>query len=143
MQTSSQGLTLIKQFEGFRPTPYRCPAGKLTIGYGHVIKAGEVFTNINKQKASDILQSDIKPIETWLRMHMTLSLTQNQWDALVSFIFNIGLGKFRESRVFSNLASQNIKEALRLWGQWVHAGGLKLKGLEDRRKAEIKLFQEN
>jgi lysozyme len=103
MRISQNGLDLIKQHEAFRAEPYLCPARKLTIGYGHVILPGEKFTSITSQQAEELLCKDVALTEICINKYVKAPLTQNQFDALASFIFNIGRRNFLTSTMLKEL----------------------------------------
>lgn len=138
---SPAGLALIRAHEGFSPAAYRCPAGKRTIGYGHVLRPGETLSQITSEQGEALLRADVAPIEIYLN-GVFPGLTQNQFDALVSFCFNVGLGAFERSTLFSLLKDGDLSGAARQFGRWTHANGKALPGLVKRRAAERQLFQE-
>lgn len=140
MKTSSIGLALIARFEGFSPTPYLCPAGYLTIGYGHVIRADEAFEAITEDKAQALLTDDVAVAERAIHRFISIPLTQHQFDALISFTFNLGSGALQRSRLrrIINCAEHDAVPAELL--RWVWAGGRKLPGLVRRRVAEGRLY---
>lgn len=84
MQISQKGINLIKEFEGFRPTPYKCPAGKNTIGYGHVIEAKPFLTNVTKQEAEIILRKELERVSAYLSSVISadIRITQGMFDAM-------------------------------------------------------------
>ena len=142
MQTSEAGLKLIKQFEGFFPTPYYCPASKLTIGYGHVILARESFpkAGISKLEAANLLKQDVSIAEKAINRLVKTPLLQNQFDALVSLVYNIGSQHFETSTLLRFLNDNSMELAAKEFARWVFAGGLMQKGLVRRRKAEKLMF---
>ena len=142
MQISEKGLELIKQYEGFCPTPYLCPAGKLTIGYGHVIAFGEKFSDgiITKEKAEMLLKQDVSVVEKTLDNLVITQLLQNQFDALVSFIYNVGSKAFEKSTLLRLLNENKLDLATEEFSKWVFAGGVVQKGLIRRRSAEKLMF---
>lgn len=154
MKFSGKGVGILKGLEGFKPKPYFCSAGKPTIGYGHKIKKGEVFTILTEEEAEHLMRDDVEPIVKFINVHLDTLITQNQFDALVMFIFNIGETKFLSSSVFENLKSRKYDEATAPWSQWINVTaevvcketGEKIKklipcdGLINRRKMEIQLF---
>lgn len=140
MLISDNGLDLIKGFESFSALPYRCPAGKLTIGYGHVIQEGEIFTNITQDKATIILKQDCAKAEACINNLVKVPLNQNQFDALVSFVFNIGCDAFRTSTLLFLLNNLRYEDAADEFDKWVYAKGVKLNGLINRREKERDLF---
>lgn len=138
MEISDNCLNLIKKFEGFSPKPYICPAGKETIGFGHVVKKTEVFSTITEDEALHILADDLKWAQTAVCQAVNVDITQNQYDALVSLVFNIGGKAFLGSTLLRKLndGEDCSDEFLR----WTHGGGVILPGLVARRKAERELF---
>ena len=111
MQTSQKGLDLIKRFEGFSARPYTCPAGKLTIGYGHVIKPAENLTKINTEQAETLLRGDVGIAEACIKKNVKIELSQNEFDALTSFIYNIGSQAFEKSYLLRLLNAENREGA--------------------------------
>lgn len=142
MRTSEEGLSLIRCFEGFSETAYICAGGYPTIGYGHVILAGEVFSEpINKARATALLRKDVLAAELGVKRHIQAALNQHQFDALVSFTFNLGSGALQRStlrRVVNRGTHDDVPRELR---RWVFAGGRKLRGLVRRRDAEAILYK--
>lgn len=140
MTTSERGLSLIKSFEGLRLRAYKCPAEVWTIGYGHTkgVKEGMIIT---EQQAEQFLIDDLKASEYAVGRLVKKPLLQNQFDALVSFVFNLGEGNFSRStllkRVNDNPHNPLIREQFM---KWVFAGGKVLQGLINRRKAEADLY---
>ena len=137
MKTSQRGLDLIKEFEGLYLQAYRCPAGVLTIGYGHTSVAGEpkvvAGMKITKQEAEDILRRDLAAVEADVGRLVKVPLTQNQFDALVSFQFNTGgLGRSSALKRLNAGNYADVPAALLLWNK---AAGKVLAGLTRRRKA--------
>ena len=142
MHISEQGLALIRRFEGFSPTPYRCPAGVMTIGYGHTARAGASLPErISHAEAEALLAEDSRRALAALKRHIPQKLEQHQVDALVSFIYNVGAGAFARSTLRKVLARGWMDEAPGEMMRWVHAGGKKLPGLVARRAAEVALFR--
>ena len=142
MKTAQRGLDLIKEFEGLYLQAYRCPAGVLTIGYGHTSVAGEpkvvAGMKITKQEAEDILRRDLAAVEADVGRLVKVPLTQNQFDALVSFQFNTGgLGRSSALKRLNAGNYADVPAALLLWNK---AAGKVLAGLTRRRKAEAALF---
>lgn len=132
-------LGLIRLHEGFRPTAYRCPAGVWTIGYGHTagIKAGDSCT---REQAANWLKEDLKPIEDFLNAS-GVELTQQQFDALASFSFNVGIAALGASTLWRKIkADPNDPTIADEFMQWIYAGGKKLKGLARRREREAAVY---
>lgn len=139
MKTSQKGIDLIKQFEGCRLTAYKCPAGIWTIGYGHTYGVIE-GQKISQKKAEDYLKNDLKTFEAAVNSFVSATLTQGQFDALVSFSFNVGCEALRTSTLLKLLNQGKYEEAAEQFSRWVYASGKKLDGLVRRRKAEKELF---
>ena len=91
------GLGLIKRFEGFSSTVYTCPAGYPTIGYGHLVRSNESYNEIRETEAEDLLRRDVESAERAVLRLVNVPLTDGQFDALVSFTFNLGAGAFQRS----------------------------------------------
>ncbi len=144
---SENGLNLIKEFEGLELEPYLCPANIPSIGYGNTYyedgtkvtlqdeaitesRANELLENIaNKDFASVIIKS------------LEVPLSQNQFDALVSFVYNVGNRNFRRSTLRKKLNRGDYEGASREFNKWIYSGGKVLKGLKERRKLEAELFK--
>lgn len=139
MTASVKAYELIKRFEGLRLEAYLCPAGVLTIGYGHTKDVRSGF-RIDSEKANSLLKSDIELIESQLNA-LGLKLTQNQYDALVSFTFNVGFNNFRQSTLLAKIRiNPDDNSIMDEFMRWVYAGGKVLIGLQRRRLAEMKLY---
>lgn len=136
---SEAGLSLIKKFEGCRVNAYLCPAKVWTIGYGHTktVKPGQKIT---LESANQLLQQDVEVFEQAVVKLVKVPLNQNQFDALVSFAFNVGTGALANSTLLSLLNRKNYLGAAEQFLRWTKAGNVTLKGLVDRRKEEYKLF---
>lgn len=139
MKASVDAYELLKQFEGLRLKAYLCHAGIWTIGYGHT---SGVSPNsfITIQEADEYLHRDVATIEMLLNK-LNLILRQCQWDAIVSFVFNVGIGNFKSSTLLAKIRinpedNSIMDEFLR----WVYANGKVMKGLQKRRLAEMKLY---
>lgn len=133
------GLALIKRFEGFAAKAYLCPAGVWTIGYGHTkgVKAGDTCT---EAEAEQFLRDDAGSAERPVKSLVRVPLNQNQFDALVSFTFNLGGGNLASSTLLRKLNSADYIGAALEFPRWNKAGGKVLQGLVRRRKAEADLF---
>lgn len=142
MKTSQRGIDLIRELEGFSAKPYLCPAGKSTIGYGHAIQPGELFERISQEEAEALLIKDIKWAETAVNTQVESDLTQNQFDALVSFVYNIGANAFRLSTMLRLLNSGDYNGAARQFSRWINSNGKPLNGLVRRRQMERALFED-
>ena len=139
MRTSEAGVNLIKTFEGCRTTAYRCSAGVWTIGYGHTTDVKEGMT-ITQHQCDVMLEVDIEQYENYVNDYVVVSLTQNQFDALVSWVYNLGPTNFRKSTMLKVLNDGNYDEVPYQMKRWNKAGGKVLKGLVIRREAEAELF---
>lgn len=143
MKTSERGIELIKKYEGLRLTAYRCPSGVLTIGYGHT-KTVVLGMSINRTMADLLLMQDLQVFEDGVNRLVKVPLTQNQFDALVSLSFNIGLGAFGRSTMLKLLNNKDYKGAAESFMKWVNGrspqGLVPLPGLIKRRTEEKELF---
>jgi len=138
---SKEGISLIKQYEGFRSEAYKCPAGVWTIGYGTTkgVKQGDTITSEQAEKRlEDYLNQNVEPV---IDKNVTVSLTQNQYDALGSFIYNLGETNFKNSTLLKKLNSGDYDGAAKEFPRWNKAAGKTLEGLTKRRAQEYKLFQ--
>lgn len=141
MKTSDKGLELIKAHEGLMLRAYKCPAGVWTIGYGSTtgVKEGDVITN---KQAEDLLRKDLATAEAEVNRHK-LPLNQRQFDALVSFVFNVGKGNFRRSTLLKRIKENVFHPDIPFqFSRWDKGGGKVLPGLVRRRKDEAKLYFE-
>ena len=140
MKISEEGKALIKKFEGCELKAYRCPAGKLTIGYGHVknVKEGDEWT---QEKAEQMLNKELKEYEGYINDYVQAPLLQCQFDALVAWIYNLGPTNFRTSTLRKKLEPETMDEVPREIRRWNKAIGKVLDGLVRRREAEALLFQ--
>lgn len=130
---------MIKRFEGFRPTPYFCDGGRMTIGYGTTgIEARRV--RITEAEADRMLRADVNDIEGELLKLISAPVTQDQFDALVSLTYNIGIGAIAKSTLLEKLNAGKYEEAAAEFLRWTLAGGRRLRGLVKRRQEEAALF---
>jgi lysozyme len=134
------GLDLIKSFEGLKLRAYLCPAKVWTIGYGstgpHVVPG----KSINEAQADELLQDDLDRFEAAVTRLVTVPLTQNQYDALVSFAFNVGISALERSTLLKRVNAKLFDQARAEFAKWNRAGGRPLAGLTRRRAAEAALF---
>jgi lysozyme len=138
------GIDLIKRFEGFSPTVYICPAGYPTIGYGHVVKPDErqqFASGVTHEQAETLLRHDVQTAERAVLRLITVPLTDGQFDALVSFTFNLGAGALQRSTLRRKVNRGDHAAVPAEFRKWVWAGGRKLPGLVQRRLAESVLYQ--
>jgi len=142
MEISQAGIDLIKQFEGFSAKPYLCPAGKLTIGYGHVITAKEDFCagGIDVFAAERLLKQDVSMVGDAVLTMALVALSQNQFDAICSLAYNIGRKAFEKSTLLRYLNANKQGMAANEFMRWVYAGGVIQSGLVRRRQAEKSMF---
>ena len=138
-KTSETGIELIKKWEGCRLNAYLCPANVWTIGYGHTagVKKGDEITYA---EANKLLKSDLEHYEKAVNDSVTAPLNQNQFDALVLFTYNVGVGAFQKSTLLRTLNHKNYRGAAQQFKRWVKAGKKTLPGLVSRRKDEEELF---
>ena len=143
MRIGNAGLALIKQFEGFSPAPYRCPANVWTIGYGHVIAPHERETlrAVDEVAAEKLLMHDVAAAEKAVARFIHRPLTQPQYDALVCFTFNLGSGALQRSTLRQVINRGEEDAVASQWMRFVWAAGRKLPGLVRRRAAELALYQ--
>ncbi|GHC19353.1 lysozyme [Aidingimonas halophila] len=139
MELSSAGLKLIQSHEGLRLEAYRDAVGIPTIGYGHT-KTAEMGQEITEAQALELLQSDVESFEDAVRDAVNVTITQNMFDALVSFAFNVGIGAFRDSTLLKKLNDHDYNGAADELLRWTKAGGKELAGLVKRREDERDLF---
>ena len=139
MKTSGIGLNLIKLHEGFKKNVYICPAGKRTIGYGHVLRVGDK-TTITPQEADELLIQDVEKCEAVLNS-IIFEYRQNEFDALVSLIYNIGVTAFKQSSLMKKLKRKATRQDLAVeFDRWIFIGRLVSQGLRNRRRKEKALF---
>lgn len=144
MKTGKKGLDLIKSFEGCKLEAYLCPAKRWTIGYGHTgtVDGNQICAGmkITTGKAVMILIDDLERFESAVNKYVKVPITQNMFDALVSFAYNIGDGAFIGSTLLKKLNAKDYAGAAAEFKKWNKAGGQVLTGLTRRRKAEQTLF---
>ena len=139
MRISQTGINLIKEHEGLRLEAYRCPAGVYTIGYGHTagVRRGDV---IDERKAEQLLAEDLRKFEAVVSRECP-GVNQNQFDALVSFTFNLGETNLRKSTLLKCVkANPNGRNIYTEFLRWNRANGAVLPGLTRRRKEEADLY---
>lgn len=150
VDVSERGLRLIGRFEGFVPHLYDDVAGHCTIGYGHLVHLGrcdgrepaEFRAGIDEQRALELLREDAAGAAAAVRAAVAVPLTQEQFDALVSFVFNVGAGAFARSTLLRRLGAGAYDAVPVELVRWVHAGGAVSAGLAARRRAEAALFRD-
>jgi lysozyme len=159
MKISTAGVDLIKHFEGIRLKPYRCPAQLWTVGVGHVLYPDQAKLSaegkrhyplkpehnrsFTQKEVDELLRNDLCLFEAGVERLCGRSLSQCQFDALVSFVFNLGLGTLQRSTLKSKLTRGDIKGAADQFLKFSMAGGKILPGLQRRRIAERTMFLTN
>lgn len=141
MNISDAGLELIREHEGCRLEAYRDSVGVLTIGYGHTkgVQEGDTCT---AEQAAAWLAEDVKNAELCIEANAPAGLTQGEFDALCSFIFNLGCRAFKNSTLLKKLNENDFSGAADEFAKWNHAGGVVLAGLTARREAERERFED-
>jgi lysozyme len=146
VKVSKEAIKLIRHHEGVRAKPYKCPAGLWTVGVGHLIGDGKTlpeawnktFTN---EEIDGILAADLRRFEFGVsKMLPNVLLRQHELDAIISFCFNLGLGCFQRSTIRQALLRGDKEAAMESLVKYCRAGGKILKGLQNRRLDERKLF---
>lgn len=142
MQISSKGIDFIASFEGFVGHAYNATGKEqyLTIGYGHYgsdVKAGQTIT---QEGAKALLLKDLKRYVDGVNSALKVTVNQNQFDAMVSLCYNIGIGAFQSSTLCKLVNAKDFAGASKQFALWNKGGGVVLKGLVNRRSAETKVF---
>jgi lysozyme len=143
LKFSSTGLDLLKNLEGFRSRPYADAGGKMTVGYGHLIIPGDgvaLGDIIGPVKGAELLQSDVQKAVSKVNQLVPNNVSQNQFDALVIFAYNIGVSAFEGSTLLKLLNNGDAVGAANQFLRWDMADGQHLIGLRNRRIAERTLF---
>ena len=135
-----EGLALIKKFEGCELEAYQCSAGVWTIGYGHTKDVVEGMT-ISKEEAEQMLVDELHEYENYINEYVNVALSQNQFDALVSWVYNLGPANLKASTMLKVLNSGKYEDVPAQIKRWNKAGGKVLEGLIRRREAEACLFK--
>jgi GH24 family phage-related lysozyme (muramidase) len=142
MKLSKNGLELIKSFEGLRLKAYKVTDSEkyFTIGYGHYGSDVKEGMEISKKKAEELFEKDVQRFVDGVNELVKVPINQNQFDALVSFAYNVGLGALKKSTLLDLLNGKEYKGASEQFERWNKSGGKVLKGLVTRREKEQKLF---
>tara|TARA_R110002126_G_scaffold263033_1_gene406040 strand:- start:762 stop:1205 length:444 start_codon:yes stop_codon:yes gene_type:complete len=140
MKISLEGLGLIKKFEGCELKAYKCAAGVLTIGYGSTkgVKEGDTLT---QEEADNLLLHEMDEYEGYIKDNVTVDLNQSQFDALVSWVFNLGPSNLSSSTLLTRINNKDWDDVPNQIKRWNKAGGRVLDGLIRRREAEALLFE--
>ena len=141
MNLGYKGTKLLKYFEGCKLTAYQDSVGVWTIGYGHTKGVYDGMT-ITQDQAEQMLLSELEEYEGYIKDMVTVPLTQNQFDALVVWVYNLGPTNFRNSTLLKELNAGNYNAAGQEITRWNKAGGKVLAGLVKRREAEAQLFSD-
>jgi lysozyme len=147
VNVSKTGIALIKHHEGVRSRPYRCPANLYTVGVGHLIGDGKSLPEswnrtFTQEEIDGLLKSDLRRFELGIsKMLPNVPLRQCEFDCLVSFAFNLGLGTFQRSTLRQALLRGDKKAAMESLVKYCRAGGKILRGLQTRRLDEKALFE--
>jgi GH24 family phage-related lysozyme (muramidase) len=150
LRINIRGLALIRKFEGFQPRPYTCPGGDCTVGYGHVVHKRPCDGRPSEQKyrsglseddALALLANDVRGAEDCVRRRVRVPLSEDQFSALTSFVFNLGCGAFQASTLLARLNAARYSEVPEQLGRWCKSGGKVLQGLVKRRAAEVALWK--
>lgn len=149
---SQAGISLIESFEGFRTKMYNDVAHNCTIGYGQLIHKGPCtgknpaekpyLKGISQPQAEELLKQKVQTFEATIKAYVKVDLNQNQFDALVSFVYNVGPGAFQSSTLLANLNKGLYASVPGEMMKWVYAGGVVQPGLANRRKKEAELFSQ-
>ncbi len=142
---TDEGLDLIKLYEGYSSSPYLCPAQHWTIGYGAIWgmddkRVTEDHPDINEDQADYLLRRDVKKSEMAVLRHIRVPLEDGQFNALCSFVFNLGSGALQSSTLRRKINRGDYIGAANEFPRWVYAGGRRLKGLVRRREHERSMF---
>lgn len=140
MDISEAGIAFIKQWEGFNGQQYDDCAGFPTIGYGHLLKAGERWPAITEAQGDTLLRRDLQVVTASLNNTVPVPISQNQFDALCSFCYNLGPNVLHGSTMFKCLQAADYQGAADQFPLWCHANGQVVQGLLNRRNAERALF---
>lgn len=147
MKASDRIRNLIMGWEGCRLTAYRCPGGVLTIGYGHTGSDVTPGLTISQQTADELFDKDLARVEDelqrWMHIDGVPRLTQGQYDALVSFAYNLGVPRLRSSTLWRKvIMCPSDPSVAAEFMRWVNAGGKRMPGLVSRREQEAQIYYE-
>lgn len=142
MQIDEKGLDMIKSFEGCKLSAYKCVASEkyFTIGFGHYGSDVHAGMTITEERATELLRNDVSGAELVVNEKVKVPITQSMFNALVSFVYNVGSGNFCKSTLIKKLNLKDYKGASEEFHKWRKSGGMVLRGLEVRREREKKEF---
>jgi len=138
LRISAEGIDHVKRYEGLRLKTY-VGLDNPTIGYGHTGYATE-YSQITEEMADDLLHKDLAHAQKHVRLLVSVPVTQKQFDALVSFVYNVGIGAFKRSTLLKKLNKGNYAQAATELMRWVHVKGVVIQGLVKRRQSEYDWF---
>ena len=143
---SAAGLVMLQKIESFSATPYKddyagTPEVEFSIGYGHQIKPGEVFTRITKEEGVQLLAVDVQSREAVVLRAVRVPINQAQFDALVIFAYNVGESAFLKSTLLRKLNAGDAAGAAAEFNRWIYSGGKVSASLQDRAVKQAALFQ--
>jgi len=134
-------IEFLKKVEGFRGEVYEDLAGLPTIGYGHLVTDYEDFKKITKEQAENLLRKDVIYLFYQIEPMIKRELNENQWAAILSFVYNIGIFRFSHSTFLKKLNDGfPLEEVAKEFDRWIYVNGKPVQGLINRRKAENELF---
>lgn len=142
MKPSMNAINLIAKWEGFESEAYRDVVGIWTIGFGHTkdVKEGDKISYFD---AVSLLKKEVTHFARGIELNVTVTLTQNMFDALTSFAYNLGLGNLKRSTLLRKLNGEDYEGAAREFKRWNKAGGKVYRGLTSRRLEEEELFRKD
>lgn len=140
MRLSQKGVEFIKKYERLRLDVYDDGYGYLTVGWGHRVGAKPVAMTISRIEAENLFSADVGAIENALGKLLTMPMPQNKYDAVVSLVFNIGVGNFSESSMLKMINTNLLNKAAGEFGRWIFAGGKPSAGLIKRRAEEALMY---
>ena len=136
-------IQIVKAFEGCCLDVYVCPGGYRTIGYGHLLRKGDITDCISREEAEELLELDLNKAQRWAVRLTGVELTDNQLGALTSFIFNVGSGNYQRSTMRMLMNRGDFDGAANEFWKWRRSKGVILRGLVLRREACRALFEAN
>lgn len=145
MKSSNNVIKLIKKSEGLSLEPYLCPAGVPTIGFGSTLYENNVpvtldDASITEERATNIMLHQLVGYENAVNRYVKVNINQNQFDALVDFAYNTGVGNFRTSTLLKKINQKDFEGASKEFRRWIYSNGVVLNGLIVRRRREKDLF---